>query len=217
MRVDQLILRAAAAALLLLSLVVVLAAPGDVLDLPVEQLLLGEGAWVVRVVAAAAGALVVLSAATVGRALDPERGRRAVPILLGIVGLALLGFAVTTPNEVVVSGGTIVVLVETTPSGSGAANTLALLLVSTLLPAAMIVQAARWRRADASSREARVAFGVAVVSLWASLASSLAEQGTLPAPGLWERVALVVAWVGLAVLLLRLAGRPTSGSAGTRT
>jgi hypothetical protein len=159
--------------------------------------------------------LVVLSAVTVGRVLDPERGRRAVPVLLGLVGLALVLFASTTPSTFAFSreGGEMVVDVEA--SGSAAANALALLLVTTLLPAAAIVQAARWRRADATSRAAKAAFGVAVVSLWASLADSLARDGVLPAPGLWQRVALVVAWAGLAVLLLGLARRPTSGSAGT--
>ncbi len=216
MRVDQLIMRAAAASLLLLSAVVVLAAPADVLERPLDQLLLGGLGWVLRLAAAGAGVLVVLTAVTVGRLLDPERGRRAVPVLLGIVGLALVLFATTSPTEVLGSGGGDGVVLEAEASGSNAANALALLLVSTLLPAAAIVQAARWRRADATSGSAKVAFGVAVASLWASLADSLARDGVLPAVGLWQRIALVVAWVGLAVLLLRLASRPTSGSAGTR-
>lgn len=216
MRVDQLILRAAAVALLLLSLVVVLAEPADVLDLPPDQLLLGDLGPLVRLVAGAAGVLVVLSAATVGRALDPERGRRAVPVLLGASGLALVVLALTSPAEILGSEGGAGVVLDVDASGSAAANVLAMLVVTTFLPAAMIVQAARWRRADAESRTAKVAFGLAVTSLWASLAHSLAQDGTLPAPGLWQRVALVVAFAWIAVLLLRLAGRPTSGSAGTR-
>lgn len=216
MRVDQLILRATGAALVLLSLVVVLAAPSVVLDESVDQLLLRDLSWLVRLVAAATGVLVVLSAAMVGHALDPERGRRAVPVLLALVGLALVAFAVTTPNEVVITGSPGEMVVESTLSGSAAVNALSLLLVTTLLPAAMIVQAARWRRADADAQAAKAAFVVAVVSLWASLADSLAQDGTLPAPGLWQRVALVVAWVGLATLLVRLSARPTSGSADTR-
>ena len=72
MRLDQLILRSAASALLLLVAVVVLASPGDVVDVPVDQLLLGDVAVLVRIVAGATGVLVVLSAGTVGRALDPE-------------------------------------------------------------------------------------------------------------------------------------------------
>lgn len=216
MRIDQLTLRAAAAALVLLSVVVVLASPQDVLDVPVDQLLLGDLAWLLRLTAAAAGLLVVLSLATLSPALDPERGRRAVPVLLGAAGLALVVFAFTTPVAVVVSAeaGTVVIDVQT--SATSALNTIALLVVSTTLPAALIVQAARWRRAEATDTRAKVAFAAAVVSLWAALAFSLAQDGTIPAAGLWQRVALVVAWGWLAAVLLRTAAGLTSGSAGTR-
>jgi hypothetical protein len=215
-RIDSLILRTTGAALLLLCLVVVLADPSDVVDLSPDQLLLGDRGLLVRLVAGTTGALVVLSAATVGRALDPEEGRRAVPVLLGGAGLALVALAVTSPTEILGDAGGDGVVLALEPSGSAAANALALLVVTTFLPAAMILQAARWRRSDATAAASRATFVAAVVSLWASLAHSLAEDGTLPAPGLWQRVALVVAWAWLAVLVLRLAGRATSGSAGTR-
>lgn len=213
MRLDQLTLRAAGGALLLLSLVVVVASPGGVVDDPVEQLLRGDLAWAVRAPAALAGVLVVLSTPALGRALDPGRHRRGVPILLGVLGVGLLVLAVTTaaaPTD----GDT---ATEQSVTAGQAVNALAVLVVSTVLPAAMIVQAARWRRDEATAPRAKVAFGAAVVSLWASLAYSLAQQGTVPAAGLWQRIALVVGWAWLAVVLLRSADRLTSGSGGTRT
>lgn len=216
MRLDQLILRSAASALLLLVAVVVLASPGDVVDVPVDQLLLGDVAVLVRIVAGATGVLVVLSAGTVGRALDPERRRRAVPVLLAGFGAALMVFAASTPDpDVAAAAGAPLVAAE--PSTSAAVNTLALLLASTLLPAVMIVQAVRWRRDDETRRLATTAFVAVVASLWAHFAFSLTEDGTLGAAGLWQRLAFATAWVWLAVLLLGLAGRLTSGSAGTRT
>ncbi len=213
MRIDQLTLRAAGGALLLLSLVLVLVDLTRLVEEPIHWMLLGDLGLFVRCVFAATGLLVVLSSRLVGRALDPEQRRRTVPLLLGAYGAALVVFAFTTPTYATAIGERAINVV--TPA-SAAIGELALLVASTTLPAAMIVQAARWRRAEATAPRAKGAFVAAVVSLWASLAYSLADQGTLPAPGLWQRVALVVAWVWLAVLLLRTAGDLTSGSADTR-
>lgn len=212
MRLDQLILRSAGGTLLLLSFVVVVASPSGVVDDPVESLLRGHLAGVVRSPAALAGVLVVLSASRIARLLDPERGRRAVPALLGLLGIALVVVAGTTPAAPLLDS----TAAKEPVTADQAVNALALLVASTVLPAAMIVQAARWRREDATAGRAKVAFAAAVVSLWAALASSLAQQGTLPAPGLWQRVACVVGWTWLAIVLLRGADQLTSGSAGTR-
>jgi hypothetical protein len=212
-RIDQLTLRASGGALLLLSLVLILMNLTRLVEEPIHWMLLGDLGLVVRCVFAATGLLVVLSSRLVGRALDPEQRRRTVPLLLGVHGAALVVFAFTTPTYATTIGERAINVV--TPA-SAAVGELALLVASTTLPAAMIVQAARWRRDETTAPSAKGAFVAAVVSLWASLAYSLADQGTLPAPGLWQRVAFVVAWVWLAVLLLRTAGDLTSGSGGTR-
>ncbi|MEH3068905.1 MAG: DUF998 domain-containing protein [Aeromicrobium erythreum] len=216
MRIDQLTLRAAGGALLLLSLLVVVASPGDVLDRPVGAVLAGDLGALVRVVLAAAGLSLVLSLQSLAPSLHPGRGsgrpRRAVPVLLGLHALALVALAFTSPSTEPVGADA----VAAQATASSALGDLALLVASTTLPAAMIVQAARWRRDETTAPRAKGAFVAAVVSLWASLAYSLADQGTLPAPGLWQRVAFVVAWAWLAVLLLRTAGDLTSGSADTR-
>ncbi|MCX6406575.1 MAG: hypothetical protein NTV28_06630 [Propionibacteriales bacterium] len=213
MRIDQLTLRAAGGALLLLSLVLLLVDLTRFFEEPIHYMLLGGLGPVVRCVFAATGLLLVLAARPLGHALDPEHRRRAVAVLLGVHGAALVVFAFTTPTYSTALGERAINVV--TPA-SAAVGELALLVASTVLPAAMIVQAARWRRAETTAPRAKGAFVAAVVSLWASLAYSLADQHTLPAPGLWQRIAFVVAWGWLAALLLRTAGGLTSGSADTR-
>ncbi len=220
MRIDQLILRAAGGALLLLSVLVVVASPADLLDRPVGAVLQGGPGALVRVALAGAGLLLVLSLQSLAPSLDSAqesgrprpRPRRAVPVLIGLHALTLVVLAFTSPSTEPVAADAVAAQV----TASSAVGDLALLVASTVLPAAMIVQAARWRRVETTAPRAKGAFVAAVVSLWASLAYSLADQGTLPAPGLWQRVAFVVAWGWLAALLLRTAGGLTSGSADTR-
>lgn len=216
MRIDQLTLRAAGAALLLLSLLVVVATPTAVLDRPVGAVLEGGSGVLVRVMLAVAGLSLLVALQSLAPSLDPARGsgrpRRAVPVLLGIHALTLVVLAFTSPSTAQVGSDPVAAQV----TASSALGDLALLVASTVLPAAMIVQAARWRRDEATAPRARAAFGAAVASLWASLAYSLAQQGALPVPGLWQRIAFVVAWAWLAALLLRTAREITSGSGGTR-
>lgn len=216
MRLDQLTLRAAGGALLLLSLVVVVASPSGILDRPVGALPTGDLGPLVRVVLAATGLALVLSLQHLRPLLDPTpapgRPRRAVPLLLGLHGGALVVVAFTSPSAVLAGSDAGVAPL----TASSALGDLALLVASTVLPAAIVVQAARWRRDEATASRAKVAFAAAVVSLWASLAYSLGQQGTVPAAGLWQRIALVVGWTWLALVLLRGADTVTSGSGGTR-
>ena len=86
-------LRLAGGALLVLAtLVVVLAwlTPDySFVDHPVDLLALGRMGWVLGAGQVLTGLLLVLAAPTAGRALDPERARRAVPVLLALTGAGL--------------------------------------------------------------------------------------------------------------------------------
>lgn len=208
MRVDELMVRVARAGLILTVVLVVLADPANLVDGPISQVLREDLGPLVRVVAVVGGLATVAAAATVARGLDVAgESRRPVVVLLAVAGASLAVFGVTTPGE---TGADVV-------TTSSAANTLALLAGSMALPAAMIVQAARWRRDPMTAASARAAFAVAVVSLWSAFAFSLAQEGQIPWQGLWQRISFVAAWSWLAVQMLRQTGWFRSGSEGTRT
>lgn len=143
-------------------------------------------AWLWRAACLSAGVAVLLAARPAVRRLDPNlrAGAAALLLQLGGVGLVLLASVPegARPGET-----------------SGSWETVALLCLGALVPAAGFLLAARWRREPAMRTETVVGFVASTVALWAMLAASSQGDWT----GLAQRVALTAALGWMAWLFTR--------------
>lgn len=143
-------------------------------------------AWLWRASCLAAGVAVVLAARPAIRRLDPNRraGAAALLLQLGGVGLVLMASvpADAQPGD-----------------ASGSWETVALLCLGALVPAAGFLLAARWRREPAMRTETLIGFVASTVALWAMLVASGQGEWT----GLAQRVALTAALGWMAWLFTR--------------
>ncbi len=137
-------------------------------------------AWLWRAACLWAGVAVLLAARPAIRRLDPgmRAGAAALLLQLGGVGLVLMASvpAGARPGE-----------------SSGSWETVALLCLGALVPAAGFLLAARWRREPTMRTETLIGFVASTVALWAMLVASSQGDWT----GLAQRVALtaVLGWM----------------------
>lgn len=169
----------------------------------VSALSLGEGGWMQITNFIVCGALVLGFAIGLRRVLRPGRGSTWGPILLGIVGLAMIGAGIFVtdpglgyPHE----ASTITLTVH------GTLHSLISLCAFIALPAACFVLARR----DAADRTSRgwawysVATGLLVIVFFVLTAVFTALNG--PA-GLMQRIFLMIGWSWIASLAIRLMSR----------
>ncbi|GAA2071377.1 hypothetical protein GCM10009821_06370 [Aeromicrobium halocynthiae] len=143
-------------------------------------------AWLWRATCLGAGVAVVLASRPAVRRLDPNARAGAAALLLQLGGVGL-------------------VLLASVPEGarpgeaSGSWETVALLCLGALVPAAGFLLAARWRREPVMRTETVVGFVASTVALWAMLLASGQGDWT----GLAQRVALTAALGWMAWLFTR--------------
>jgi hypothetical membrane protein len=174
----------------------------------VSQLSLGPGGWVQVATFVLSGALLVVFAAALRRALAPGRGSVAAPILLALTGLGLVtaGLFPADPGLNGFPPGS--TLPPDSPTPSFTVHILSAAVVFFALPAAAFVLARRFRRDPAWRGWAvwTVAAGVVVWALWAG-STVLSGDGSAPIDGvigLVQRIYLVVAFGWVTAVSVRL-------------
>lgn len=183
--------------------------PGyDPLRHPVSALSLGPGGWVQMVTFWVTGLLVLTFAVALRRA---GLGR-AVPILIAVVGAGLFGAGFFACDPI--SGYPIGSPIPAPRTAHGIAHDLFSTPVFTVLPAAMIVMARRFRRAD-DRTWARLSAAAAPLFFACFVLAAIGfnqNPALMPYGGLWQRLALVIGLGWLALLSWRMR-RPLPGDA----
>jgi len=177
----------------------ILTRPGfDLQRHAVSNLSLGEGGWTMVAAFIASGALTLMCALGLSHLLKEGRGRRALPILIGLYGLGLViagifpapaccGFPAGTPQDQ---------LPVMTPSAI--VHSIAFMVAFSSLIIACFVAARRLS---------------GISSLLALLAGILMPvlvglgMATVIAPGVAFFAAAIIGWVWLAMLVMQLAGQ----------
>jgi len=170
----------------------------------VSALSLGKGGWMQRANFIVCGALVIGFAIGLRRVLHTGRGSTWGPILLGIFGLCLIGAGIFVtdpglgyPHE----ASTITLTVH------GTIHNLITLVAFISLPAACFVLARR----DAADPAVRgwawyaIATGLLVAAFF--VLTGVVEALGGPA-GFTQRIAIIVGWGWIALLAIRLMGKP---------
>lgn len=182
----------------------------DPLRHPVSALSLGPDGWVQMVTFWTTGLLVLAFAAGLSR----EGVGRAVPILIAIVGIGLLGAGFFACDPI--SGYPVGSPNPAPRTAHGIAHDLLSTHVFTVLPAAMIVMARRFHRAGDHfwARLSAIA-GAAFFACFVIAGIGFRQNPVLmPYAGLWQRLALIIGlgWLGLLAVRLR---RPLTDTAAT--
>jgi hypothetical protein len=164
----------------------------------VSNLSLGEGGWTMVAAFIVSGVLTLLCALGLSRILDEGRGRRALPILIGLYGLGLIvagifpapaccGFPAGTPQDQ---------LPVMTPSAI--VHSVGFMVAFSSLIIACFIAALR------------LSGGASLLSLLAGtlmpLLVGLGMANTV-APGVAFFIAAIIGWIWLAVLVMQLAGQ----------
>lgn len=164
----------------------------------VSSLSLGEGGWTMVAAFIISGALTLLCAVGLSHIIREGRGRRALPILIGLYGLGLVlagifpapaccGFPAGTPDDQ---------LPVMTPSAI--VHSIAFMIAFSSLIIACFVAAARLPGASALPSLAAGTLMPLLVGLGMSNAMS---------PGVAFLVAAIIGWVWLAIVVMQLAGQ----------
>jgi hypothetical protein len=165
----------------------------------VSSLSLGEGGWTMVAAFVGSGLLVLLCALGLSRVVKDGRGRRALPILVGLYGLGLVlagifpapaccGFPAGTPDDQ---------LPVMTPTAI--IHSLAFMIAFTSLTIACFVAARR------------LSGGASIFSLLAGISMPLLVglgMSNAVAPGVAFFIAAIIGWVWLAVLVMTVGGEP---------
>ena len=177
----------------------ILTRPGfDLQRHAVSSLSLGEGGWTMVAAFIASGILTLLCAIGLGRVLKDGRGRRALPILVGLYGLGLViagifpapaccGFPAGTPQDQ---------LPVMTPAAI--VHSIAFMLAFSSLIAACFVAALR------------LSGGSSLLSLLAGIFMPLLValgMSNAIAPGIAFFIAAIIGWVWLAILVMQVGGQ----------
>lgn len=176
--------------------------PGyDPLRHPVSSLSLGPGGWVQMVTFWVTGLLVLAFAVGLRRA----GAGRAVPILIALVGAGLVGAGFFACDPI--SGYPPGAPVPAPRTAHGIAHDLFSTPVFTVLPAAMLVMAKRFRRAGERGWAVGSALcAPAFFACFVIAAIGFAQNPALmPYAGLWQRLALIIGlgWLGLLAWRMR--------------
>lgn len=175
----------------------ILTRPGfDLQRHAVSNLSLGEGGWTMVTAFIGSGILTLLCAVGMSRVLVEGRGRRALPILVGLYGLGLVlagifpppaccGFPAGTPDDQL-----------PVMTSSAVVHSIAFMIAFSSLIIACFVAA---RRLSGSSSALSLAAGIAMPLLVG------VGMANVVAPGIAFFVASIVGWVWLIALVLRLA------------
>lgn len=159
----------------------------DALALPLSFLALGENGWIQVVNFLVTGALAVAAALGLGRALT-GRGRRALPVLVGLYGLGMIGAGLFPADPLPVPG------VEPAVSTSGLLHMLSFFLAFLSLIAACFVAGWRFVGARQSLRAiVSIAVGVAAPVLVGASGTNPAMAGVIVGAG----GVLLFGWLGL--------------------
>ena len=163
----------------------------------ISNLSLGEGGWTMVAAFILSGMLTLLCAVGLSRIVHHGRGRRALPILIGIYGLGLViagifpppaccGFPAGTPDDQ---------LPIMTPNAI--VHSIAFMLAFGSLIAACFVTAARFGSASALPSLAAGILMPLLVGL---------GMANFMAPGVAFFIAAIIGWVWLAISIMQLAG-----------
>jgi hypothetical protein len=177
----------------------ILTRPGfDLQRHAVSNLSLGEGGWTMVAAFIVSGLLTLMCAVGLSHVLKEGRGRRALPILVGLYGLGLIiagifpapaccGFPAGTPDDQlpVMSPGAIV-------------HSMAFMVAFTSLIAACFVTALRL--SGSASMPSLLA------GIFMPLLVVLGMTNTM-APGIAFFIAAIIGWAWLAVVVMQLAGQ----------
>lgn len=187
----------------------ILTRPGfDLQRHAVSNLSLGEGGWTMVAAFIGSGLLTMLCAFGMSRVLDQGRGRRALPILIGLYGLGLVlagifpppaccGFPAGTPDDQlpIMTSGAIV-------------HSIAFMIAFGSLIIACFVAA---RRLSGRSANLSLAAGIAMPLL---IGLGMAN---VVAPGIAFFVAAIVGWAWLTALVLQLSDQSSAPVSETMT
>lgn len=177
----------------------VLTRPGfDLQRHAVSNLSLGEGGWTMVAAFIISGVLAMLCAVGLSRILDEGRGRRALPILVGLYGLGLViagifpapaccGFPAGTPDDQ---------LPVMTPTAI--IHSIAFMVAFSSLIAACFVAALRF--SGGSSLPSLLA------GIFMPLLVALGMTNAI-APGVAFFISGIIGWAWLAILVMQLAGQ----------
>ena len=174
----------------------------------VSNLSLGEGGWTMVAAFIGSGLLVLLCALGLSRVLKEGRGRRALPILVGLYGLGLIlagifpapaccGFPAGTPEDQ---------LPAMTPTAI--VHSIAFMIAFTSLIIACFVAARR------------LSGGASIFSLLAGIFMPLLVglgMSSAVAPGVAFFVAAIIGWVWLAALAMTVGGETAASEPALAT
>jgi len=171
---------------------------------PVSSLALGPGGWVQAANFAVTGILFLAAAAGLARADDSATGTRAVPALIGVAGVGLIGSAIFPTDPV--SGyppGT--PDLPCAPSRAGTVHNLAAIPVFAGLPAA--AASASWRSFRIGQRGWGLYCAGTAITMGAAMALAGAGFGQSPRlvrlGGLFQRASIVTGFAWLTALSAR--------------
>ncbi|WP_294124256.1 DUF998 domain-containing protein [Sphingomonas sp.] len=170
----------------------------------VSNLTLGEGGWTMTAAFILSGLMTILCAIGLSRIIAEGRGRRALPVLIGLYGLGLVvagifpppaccGFPAGTPDDQLplMTPGAII-------------HSMAFMVAFGSLIAACFVAARRF--SGGSSLPSLLA------GIFMPLLVALGMTGAM-APGVAFLIAAIIGWVWLAIVVMQLAGQSAQAGA----